>query len=157
MLSRICKRQQVIHEHDMKQQENETQALVEDEEEHQHLHLEEDLPDDHPVLLVNTLVAAGVERIDAINAVSRMTANLAMTPTTFCEVYGRGEIVKHANTARRNLNIKGLKTSDMREKRADGTCWDLSKPSHRRDAYRIIDEMDPDWIIAGRRALRSLF
>ena len=38
---------------------------------------------------------------------------------------------------------------DLRVRRDSGEFWDLSKASHRRDALRIIDEQDPEWVICG--------
>ena len=68
--------------------------------------------------------------------------------TTFVEAYGRGAIGRAAAENRRNLNVTGLRVLDLRTTMDDGTCWDLSKPSHRRKALQLIEELDPDWIIA---------
>ena len=145
----FSRRQHLIEEHDLRLQEEETPELVEDDDLGEHLFLDDDDDDSHPLSLINALVTFGVSRYDAINAVSKMTSTTALTPTTFCEVYGRGAIVKEANAARRNLNIRGLRTFDLRVQRDDGEFWDLSKPGHRRDALRIIEETDPDWVICG--------
>ena len=133
----------------MQQQERETPVLDEDDLDVQHLHEEPEQDDSHPVSLIQSLMAAGVTRYDAINAVSTMTCNTHMAPTTFCEVYGRGEIVNTANEARRNLNLKGLRTFDLRVRRDDGVFWDLSKAQHRREALDIIEREDPDWVVCG--------
>ena len=45
---------------------------------------------------------------------------------TFIEMYGRGEIVREANTTRRDLNVKGLNALDLRTSKADGTPWDFN-------------------------------
>ena len=104
-------RQKLLHDYGMRQQEAETPVLVEDDLDEDHLHCQHDEAEDHPMSLINSLVAMGVTRYDAINAVSRMTSNVALTPATVCEVYGRGEIVRQCNEARRDLNLNGAEDS----------------------------------------------
>ena len=105
--------------------------------------------DDHdgtyPGEIVDVLVARGAELLDAERAVMAMVK--PTRPTTCCEVYGRGEIVQMANTPRRNVNLKGLRVIDLRTTKPDGTYWDLSKREDRREALRLIDEEEPDWVI----------
>ena len=78
-----------------------------------------------------------------------MTSTAGCTPITFCEVYGRGAIVQEANLSRRNLNIEGMKTFDLRVRRDDGEFWDLSRARHRAEVFQYIDEHSPDWVICG--------
>lgn len=43
--------------------------------------------------------------------------------------------------------MKGLRVFDLRTVRPDGTYWDLGKLSHQREALRLIEQDDPDWIM----------
>ena len=63
----------------------------------------------------------------------------APSEATFLEVYGRGSIVRAANTSRRDVNVKGVGALDLRTTRDDGSFWDFRKREHRRDAMRLID------------------
>ena len=91
-------------------------------------------------------MAYGVTRLDATRTVARMTHSPTMSPTTFFEVYGRGAIAQAASENWRNLNVTGLHVLDLRTVREDGTHWDLSLASHRRDAIRLLHEQIPDWV-----------
>lgn len=84
----------------------------------------------------------GANRRDAVCAISRMTSDTALTPTTFYELYGRGKIVYEANDARRDLNAKGLGIVDLRQLRDDGEHWDLSKGG--KSAYESIHGTKPN-------------
>ena len=68
-------------------------------------------------------------------------------PTTFFEVFGRGSIVKAAACARWSLNLNGLRATDLRTMRDDGTPWDFSKNEHRHDARRLQSSEKPAWLI----------
>ena len=103
--------------------------------------------DHDPGILVDALIAYGVTPVDAHKAVLSMTTKA--TPTTFYEVYGRGELTKQAHLHRRNLNIQGLKVLDLRTLRPNGGHWDLSQRSHRDEAWALIERDNPDWIIIG--------
>ena len=142
----FANRAKIIAEHDRKEElEAEVPEFVDDA-------LEEDLvdddvvADDHPVSL-NCLIAHGVSKFEATKTVARMTHSPGMMPATFFEVYGRGAITAAASMHRRNLNVVGLRVLDLRVVRDDGATWDLSKPAHQKDALRLVDEQDPDWII----------
>ena len=66
---------------------------------------------------------------------------------TFVEAYGTGRIVEHANNVLRNLNIKGLAAFDLRTSKEDGTPWDFSKASDRKNAILYIRENKPSWLV----------
>ena len=103
--------------------------------------------DDHPASLMQCLLAHGVSHLDAANAAARMTHSPDPKATSFFENYGRGAISQAAAEGRRNLNVVGLRVLDLRTMRDDNTHWDLSKPSHRRDAFVPSVKENPDWVI----------
>ena len=70
-------------------------------------------------------------------------------PTTFHEIYGRGELSKLANEAKRNLSVRGLRVVDLSTRRPDGRYWDLSVADHRREAFRLVQQEAPDWVSFG--------
>ena len=132
----FVRRQQAILEHELAEEEAQVPQLLEDDL-GQHLHEHEPVDEhDHPINLIQTLMAYGVERREAYNAVGRLVMN--MTPCTFHGIYGRGAIVNEANAARRDMNIKGLRTFDLRVVRDDGMHWDLTIAKHRAEAFKII-------------------
>ena len=47
-------------------------------------------------------------------------------PPTFVEVYGKS-IFDHNLQSRRNFNIKGLNSFDIRSMKPNGTPWDFSR------------------------------
>ena len=115
--------------------------LVADDEDLSHLMDDDVVADDHPVMVIQALMAAGASRRDAVYKVSQMT--------TFHEVYGRGFICEQANLERRNLNVRGLRVFDLRVLRPDGAPWDFTKAAHRREARQMVEDEEPDWIICG--------
>ena len=62
-------------------------------------------------------------------------------------MYGQGRIIESANEHNRNLNIKGIKAFDLRVQKADGSYWNFSLASDRREAMQYILEFKPTWII----------
>ena len=98
-------------------------------------------------LLLDTLVAHGVSKIDAANACLSMTKRIKNT--SFYEIYGRGELSAEARRSRRNLNLSGLRVVDLRTCKPDGTPWDLSRADRRQECLQLIQAEDPDWIFVG--------
>ena len=101
----FANRQRILEQHDAKEaEEAHVPELIEDDL-GEHILPDDLLDEDHPAALVQCLMSYGVSRYNATCAIARMTPR-KMTPCTFHEVYGRGEIVRAANDSRRNLNIK---------------------------------------------------
>ena len=71
----------------------------------------------------------------------------ASSEPSFLKAYGTGRIVEDANGVLRNLNIKDLAAFDLRTKKGDGTPWDFSKTSDRKEAVNYIKEKRPTWIV----------
>ena len=103
----------------------------------------EDAMDDEDAM-VSALVQAGVDHDQAKIAAHQMMA-LKKRPT-FIEAYGK-TITDYANAYRRNLNVKGLASLDLRTPKANGEQWDFRKASDRREARRLVRRLDPDWVI----------
>ena len=78
----------------------------------------EDDADTADFLMVNALIAAGVDRTCA--ELHTNTVRAIQDRTSFIEVYGRGHIMARANGPRRSLNITGLNALDLRTYRANG-------------------------------------
>ena len=104
-------------------------------------------PDSH-AMLVDCLVAYGVEPTDAIRAVRRMhgRGNNIMSVTEFVELYGSGNITAAASIYG-HLNVAGLRVLDLRGLREDGLPWDFTLLKHRQQARKLIKELNPDWVI----------
>ena len=68
-------------------------------------------------------------------------------PSSFMEIYGRGEIMKNANGPRRALNVQGLGALDLRTFKPNGETWNFEKRSDRNEARNLIDSLQPTWII----------
>ena len=66
---------------------------------------------------------------------------------SFVEVYGHGSIMADANLRRRNLSVRGLAALDLRTLKDDGTPWNFSLKKDRREASRLVDELDPTWLV----------
>ena len=66
---------------------------------------------------------------------------------SFVEVDGRGSIMADANLRRQNLNVQGLAALDRRTVKEDGTTGNFSSKKDRREAERLIDELNPTWIV----------
>ena len=63
------------------------------------------------------------------------------------EVFGGGAICKEANGPRRNLNVKGLSSMDLRTCKPDGNPWNFDLREDRRLAREMIDKEEPTWLI----------
>ena len=87
---------------------------------------------------------AGVSPVQAKSAASSMTSR--DPPSTFVEVYGTS-IFDHSLMSRRNLNVEGLHSFDLRSLKPDGHPWDFTKRTDRKLAREMIRESDPDWVI----------
>ena len=94
--------------------------------------------------VINALVQNGVQP-DVAKKKARDIVN--PNQATFVEMYGRGGTVREANTARRDLNVKGLAAFDIRTSKPDGNPWDFNKRSDRQLAMNMLDELDPYFVI----------
>ena len=108
----------------------------------------EDSPDTEMAAMLDVLQTLGVDVEDANRFCVRVihTSRRATNPT-FVEAYGTGRILEDANGTLRNLNIKGLAAFDLRTKKIDGTPWDFSKTSDRKEAIRYIKDNCPTWVV----------
>ena len=77
-------------------------------------------PDENGKQMVSAfiMIGANVEQARTHTAAVRGRTDAP----TFMEFFGRGEIVREANRARRELNIRGLHALDLRTYRPDGTA-----------------------------------
>ena len=109
--------------------------------------------DDDVQPVIDALIGAGVGDQKA-----KLKAKDMANPdeTTFMELYGRGAIVREANGSRRDLNVAGLGALDIRTSKPDGSTWDFTKRSDRRDAMEMVDKLAPDFIVDRRHALHSV-
>jgi hypothetical protein len=103
-----------------------------------------DGPDDSVDNMVDYLVLSGADPAEARDRVNVMLGN---PPTTFIEMYGRGSINLEANNSRRQLGLRGIGALDLRTTKPDGTAWDFTKRSDRREARDLIATENPDWVI----------
>ena len=103
--------------------------------------LEDVIPED---AMVDALLMAGVAEAQAKVAAHQMMA--LRTRPTFIEAYGK-TITDYTNAHRRNLNVQGLASLDLRSPKPNGEQWDFCKSADRREARRMVKELDPDWII----------
>ena len=103
-----------------------------------------DSDEEDEIKVVNALILCGVDE-----GTARKKARDIVSPdeATFFEMYGRGSIMREANTSRRDLNVRGLAACDLRTSKPDGTPWDFTKRSDRQLAMKMIDEQDPDFVI----------
>ena len=95
--------------------------------------------EDAETSMIDSLKVAGVMPKQA-----RKKARRIMQPT-FIEAYGK--TIADFTKARRNLNVKGLSSLDFRTLKANGNPWDFRQRSDRHEALKLIDDMDPDWVI----------
>ena len=73
--------------------------------------------------VMTTLILAGANPEQARTYAAAVRGNSNVTPT-FVEFYGRGNIMKEANKARRCLNVRGIHALDLHTFRPDGKTWD---------------------------------
>ena len=97
--------------------------------------------------MVSSLIMAGATADQAQAYAAVVRGQPSDKVPTFMEFYGRGSILREANRARRCLNIKGIHALDLRTFRPDGKHWDFRLPQHRRDAKRMVRELQPTWVI----------
>ena len=55
--------------------------------------------------------------------------------------------MNETNGPRRNLNLKGLSAFDMRTMKPNGENWNFCKKGERDLAYKMIQDMNPDFVI----------
>ena len=101
----------------------------------------DDAPED---AMVDARMLAGVAKAQAQIAARQMMALKART--TFVEAYGKS-VTDYANAHRRNLNIDGLASLDLRSPTPNGDKWDFCKASDRREARQLVKQLNPDWMI----------
>ena len=94
--------------------------------------------------IIDSLTLAGVQpKVAAIKARDLVHPDSA----TFLELYGRGAICREANASRKDLNVRGLGALDLRTTKPDGSAWDFTKKSDRREARDLVRRVEPDFII----------
>ena len=96
-------------------------------------------------MTMNVLKSAGVSEGDAEKYCNAVMGSA--DAGTFVELYGRGSIMSDANGPRRSLGIKGLNAFDMRTLKPDGGNWDFNKAGDRKLAMKLVQELDPDFVI----------
>ena len=85
---------------------------------------DDSLMDDPDASMVEALRMAGVDEEKAQACAHSM---MSLTPpSTFVEVYG-SSIFDHNLMSRRNLNIEGLHSFDLRSLKPDGNPWNFTK------------------------------
>ena len=108
---------------------------------------EDDYDHDNPCaqygMDIDMLLALGIEPIEASRYVHKLMRHDA--EKTFYEANGRGGLTEMARKS--HFNVKGLRSLDLACAKADGSNWDFSKPSDRREAIALIEADNPDWII----------
>ena len=102
------------------------------------------------------------DMVDTISAITDVLQTLGVDPAiatryassirkktkpTLVEVFGVGNIMRTANEGANDFNIEGLAALDLRSKKPNGQAWDFRKRSDRRQAYRLIKEKKPTWVI----------
>ena len=100
--------------------------------------------DDPDATMEGALLMAGVSKAKAKGVARAMLQG--SPPSSFVEVYGKS-IYDYSLMSRRNLNVEGLRSFDIRSLKPDGTPWDFCRRSDRKLARRLIAEADPDWVI----------
>lgn len=104
--------------------------------------------DTEMVAMMDVLQTLGVDVEDANRCCARAVRTAQnMGAPSFIEAYGTGRIVESANGVLRNLNIKGHAVFDLRTRKGDGTPWNFSKASDRKEALRYVKEKRPTWIV----------
>ena len=114
------------------------------EDDHAELFMDDDDGAAPEGAMVDALLLAGVAETQAKIAAHQMMA--LKTRSTFIEAYGK-TITDYTNAHRRNLNVEGLASLDLRSPKPNGEQWDFCKSADRREARRMVKELDPDWII----------
>ena len=66
---------------------------------------------------------------------------------SFVEMYGAGNIVDMSWGRARNLNINGMAALDLRTRKPNGEPLDFTKRSDRLQAYRLVVERKPTWVL----------
>ena len=100
--------------------------------------------------MVDSFVLAGADRTDAIihvKSLMRTSSKQTKLMTTFMEIFGGGAICKEANGPRRNLNLRGLSSMDLRTSKPNGEPWNFDLREDRKLAREMIDKEEPTWLI----------
>ena len=100
--------------------------------------------DDEEQRVANALLLCGVKEGIAQRKAADM---VAPSKATFVEMYGRGAIMREANTTRRDLNVEGLAALDLRTSKPDGSAWNFNLKGDRQMAMDLIDKEDPYFVI----------
>ena len=88
--------------------------------------------------MLDALLLAGVDKATAQKVSHQMMALKAQP--TFVEAYGK-TITDYTNAHRRNLNVKGLASLDLRSPKPSGEQWDFRKASDRKKARRLVKKL----------------
>ena len=100
--------------------------------------------DEHASHIANSLTLAGVmPKVASVKAKGLVDPDAA----TFLELYGRGSICHEANQSRKNLNVHGLGALDLRTTKPDGSSWNFTTKSDRREARDLVRRTEPDFMI----------
>ena len=94
-------------------------AIDEDDWDQIDIGLMDDSEDATMSSIVDSLVAAGADR--HCSRICAATVTGSRSEASLVEVYGRESIMADANLRRRNLNVQGLATLDLRTVNVDGT------------------------------------
>ena len=105
--------------------------------------------------MMYVLQTLGVDAADTPNFSVNLIKDVPIKSTTFgdtyCptffELYGKGNKINSSRGCRRDINLNGLGTFDLRTRKPSGKSWDACKPSDRREARRFVEEHKPTWII----------
>ena len=92
--------------------------------------------------MMDVLQTLGVDVEDANRFCAKAvrTASQQGVDPSLVEAYCTVRIVENANGVLRNLNIKGLAAFDLRTRKGNGTPWDFSKTSDRREALNYVKD-----------------
>ena len=96
--------------------------------------------------MVDSLIEAGVAKLDTSEAAGQMFSTRPVSDATYVEVYGKS-IADYAQASRRDLNAKGLGSLDFRTLKANGEPWNCCKTADRQEARALIDKWQSEWII----------
>ena len=103
-----------------------------------------DASDEQADAMIDALMFAGVAKAQAQTAARQMME--LQKRSTLVEAYGKS-VTDYANAHRRNLNIDGLASLDLRSPKPNGEKWDFCKASDRREARRLVKQLNPEWLI----------
>lgn len=95
--------------------------------------------------MIQCLTTAGVSEDVAKDTAEKMYA-FRKQEATFIEVYGRS-VFDQSQVQRRNLNVKGLDSLDLRTVKKNGQPWNFCLRADRKEARELVSKLKPDWIV----------